>query len=94
MTVADLFNSMEKKEYWSFTVYVDSSVTRDNVLAYCNECYDVQGTKNKGDGFFSYPYSVADLFDKEVLSFYPSMSGISVKIDVWEGIKFKQRPKY
>ena len=79
MTVGDLFNSMEKREDWSFTIYVDG--VNNNIIGYCNSYYDEDGTKNKGVGLFKYPYSVKDLFKHNVISFCSHMNGISVKIE-------------
>lgn len=88
MKVEDLFNSLEKRENWAFLIYVDG--IQNNILAFCNSYYGVEGTKNKGDGFFDYPYSVKDLFQHKVVSFYPCANSLSVKIATWEGMKHKE----
>lgn len=80
MKVKELYNSFEKRdEYWSFLVYFDGM--QNNVLAFCNASYDVNKT-NLND-----PYSVEDLFEHEVVSFYPCMDGVHVKINTWDGMK-------
>lgn len=92
MTVEELYNLMEKRDdkytYWCFIVYVDG--LSENILAYANGSYDVEG-KNK----ISYAlYSVKDLFNHEVVSFYPECDGIYVKINKFQGLKYKELQSY
>ena len=46
MVVEELYNLMEKKSdkytHWNFTVYVDG--INNNILAYANNHYDVEGS--------------------------------------------------
>ena len=61
----------------------------NNILAYANNHYDVEGS-NKIDTL----YSVKDLFKHEVISFYPSCDGVSVKIHKFHGMKYIKRQSY
>ena len=51
MTVKELYGEMEKRSNWSFTIYVDG--ISDNILAYANDHYDVDGSNKR-----NYIYSV------------------------------------
>ena len=85
MIVKELYNLMEKEHddngYWEFIIYVDG--ISDNILAYASDYYDIDGT-NKTDTL----YSVRDLFEHEVVSFYPSRYGIHVKINKFLNMKY------
>lgn len=91
MAVEELYNLMEKKSdeytHWNFTVYVDG--INNNILAYANAHYDVEGS-NK----INTPYGVKDLFKHEVISFYPSCDGVSVKIHKFNGMKYIKLQSY
>lgn len=99
MTVGELYNAWNKSkdENWHMSIAVDVSYLKKcfsktsdaamNVLAYCNSYYDVEGTKNKGDGFFDEPYSVKELFDREVEFFTVGYGGLYVTIVPWDGMK-------
>lgn len=95
MTVEELYNLMEKKSdkytHWSFKVYVDGYVDgiNNNISAYANDRYDVEGS-NK----INTPYGVKDLFKHEVISFYPSCDGVSVKIHKFHGMKYIKLQSY
>lgn len=86
MTVKDLYELMEKKDCWSIIVYVDGY--SDNILAYANSYYDVEGIRNNGE-----PYSLKELFEHKVVSFYAGYENIYVKIDTWEGMKLRERQR-
>ena len=91
MVVEELYNLMEKKSdkytHWNFTVYVDG--INNNILAYANNHYDVEGN-NKIDTL----YGVKDLFKHEVISFCPSCDGVNVKIHKFHGMKYIKRQSY
>lgn len=84
MTVKDLYELMEKKDdkyrHWDFYVYVD-----DDILAFANANYDVEGTNRNFD---HYIYSVKDLFEHEVVSFRPGYDSLYVKINNFPNMKY------
>ena len=82
MTVKDLYELMEKKEdrHWDFHVYVDG--IDNNILAFANDYYDVEGTNKL------YIYGVQDLFEHEVVSFEPASDGLWVKINKFPKMKY------
>lgn len=87
MTVKDLYELMEKKEdryrHWDFYVYVNG--IDNNILAFANAHYDVEGTNKDFDYHI---YSVKDLFEHEVVSFYPGCDGLYVKINKFPKMKY------
>lgn len=88
MTVKDLIDVFDDttEVRWEIRIYVDG--IKDNILALANSYYDAEGTNNVGP--FAFPYCIKDLFDQEVVSFYPSCHGISIKIHKFSGMKYKE----
>lgn len=99
MTVGELYNAWNKSkdENWHMSIAVDTfylkkcfgnvSEAAMNEIAFCNSYYDVEGTKNKGEGFYERPYSVKELFDREVDFFRVGNCGLSVTILPWDRMK-------
>lgn len=89
MTVKDLYELLDKRKDWSFTVW---TVGGESELAYASARYDVEGTNKNFD---SEIYSVKDLFEHEVVFFHPSYEGIWVfinkfpKMMYWDNYYYK-----
>lgn len=82
MTVKDLYELLDKRKDWSFTVW---TVGGEFALAYASASYDVEGTNKDFD---SEIYSVKDLFEHEVVFFRPSYEGIWVFINKFPKMKY------
>ena len=82
MTVKDLYELLDKRKGWNFTVW---TVDGEFSLAYASANYDVEGTNKNFDHHI---YSVKDLFEHEVVSFRPGCDSLWVKINKFPKMKY------
>lgn len=86
MTVKELYSILDKESTrdWAIMVYADDGKSYE--VAYTSKDY---GIDSKIGIMQEYPYTMREVFDREVISYYICANSIIAKVEMWDELKEK-----
>lgn len=86
MTVKELYSILDKESTrdWAIKVYANDGKSYE--VAYTSKDY---GIDSNTEIMQEYPYTIREVFDREVISYYICANSISAKVEMWDELKEK-----
>lgn len=86
MTVKELYSILDKESTrdWAIMVYADDGKSYE--VAYTSKDY---GIDSNTEIIQEYPYTMREVFDREVISYYICANSIIAKVEMWDELKEK-----